>query len=135
MKVPRRRVLQMATAAAALPALSRLAWAETYPARPVHLIVTVPAGGSPDIIARLIGQWLSDRMGQPFVIENRPGASTNIGTEFAVKAPPDGYTLLTAMSSNAINASLYPHLNYNFIRDAAPVALIGSIPLVLIENP
>jgi len=135
MKVPRRRVLQMATAAAALPALSRLAWAETYPARPVHLIVTVPAGGSPDIIARLIGQWLSDQMGQPFVIENRPGASTNIGTEFAVKAPPDGYTLLTAMSSNAINASLYPHLNYNFIRDAAPVALIGSIPLVLIENP
>ncbi len=135
MKVPRRRVLQMATAAAALPALSRLAWAETYPARPVHLIVTVPAGGSPDIIARLIGQWLTDRMGQPFVIENRPGAGTNIGTEYAVKAPPDGYTLLTAMSANAINASLYPHLNYNFVRDAAPVALIGSIPLVLIENP
>src|SRR5271168_5411231 len=115
MKVARRRVLQLATAAAALPILSRMALAQAYPARPVHLIVTVPAGGSPDIIARLIGQWLSDRMGQPFVIENRPGASANIGTEFVVRAPPDGYTVLTAMSANAINASLYPHLNYNFI--------------------
>jgi tripartite-type tricarboxylate transporter receptor subunit TctC len=135
MQIPRRRALQLAAGLAALPALSRMAGAQTYPTRPVHLIVTVPAGGSPDIIARLIGQWLSEHMGQPFVVENRPGASANIGTEFAVKSPPDGYTLLTAMSANAINASLYPHLNYNFIQDTTPVAGIGSIPLVMIENP
>src|SRR5271156_2208159 len=139
MKIHRRRVLQLAAAVAAPPSLSGIALhaalAETYPARPVHLVVTVPAGGSPDIIARLIGQWLSDRMGQPFFIENRPGARANIGTKLFGKAPPDGYTVLTAMSANAINASLYPHLNYNFINDTAPVILIGSIPLVLIENP
>jgi tripartite-type tricarboxylate transporter receptor subunit TctC len=119
----------------ALPLLARGAAAETYPTRPVHLVVTVPAGGSPDIVARLLGQWLSDHLAQPFVIENRPGASANIGTEYAVRAAPDGHTLLVAMSANAINASLYPNLNYNFIRDAAPVALIGRIPLVLIATP
>jgi tripartite-type tricarboxylate transporter receptor subunit TctC len=121
--------------AAALPLVSRVAAAQTYPARPVHIVVSVPAGGSPDIIARLLGQWLSERLAQPVVVENRPGASANIGTEFVVRATPDGHTLLLAMSANAINASLYPNLNYNFIRDTAPVALIGAIPLVLIANP
>jgi tripartite-type tricarboxylate transporter receptor subunit TctC len=140
MNKSRRHIWRCAISAAALPLLlqpfgSRLAAAQDYPARPVHLVVTVPAGGSPDIIGRLLGQWLADRLGQPFVIENRPGASANIGTEFAVRAVPDGHTLLLAMSANAINASLYPNLNYNFIRDAAPIALIGRIPLVLVANP
>jgi tripartite-type tricarboxylate transporter receptor subunit TctC len=125
----------MAAAAAAVPSASRLARAQAYPARPIHLVVTVPPGGSPDIIARLLGQFLSDRLGQPFVIENRPGASANIGTEYVVNAAPDGYTLLFAMSANAINASLYHHLNYNFLRDMAPVAGIGGVPLVMVENP
>jgi tripartite-type tricarboxylate transporter receptor subunit TctC len=133
--VSRRQSLQLATGAFALPLLSRAAAAQNYPTRSVHVIVTVPAGGSPDIVARLLGQWLSDRLAQPLVVENRPGASANIGTEFVVRATPDGYTLLMAMSANAINASLYPNLSYNFIRDMAPVALIGRIPLVLIANP
>jgi len=131
----RRQIWQSALGAMALPLVFRAAAAENYPSRPVHVVVTVPAGGSPDIVARLLGQWLSERLAQPFVIENRPGASANIGTEFAVRAAPDGYTLLMAMSANAINASLYPNLNYNFIRDAAPVVLIGGIPLVLVANP
>jgi tripartite-type tricarboxylate transporter receptor subunit TctC len=134
MKVHRRRVLQIATGAVALPALSRMGAAESYPSRPVRLLVTVPAGGSPDIVGRLIAQWLSDRLGQAFIVENRPGASSNIGTEIAVNASPDGYTLLMAISSNAINASLYQHLRYNFIRDTAPVAKIASIPLVMVVN-
>jgi tripartite-type tricarboxylate transporter receptor subunit TctC len=111
-----------------------MARAQTYPNRPVRMIVTVPAGGSPDIIGRLISQWLSEKLGQPFVVENRPGASANIGTELAVKASPDGDTLLLAMSANAINASLFQHLNFNFIRDAAPVASIATIPLVMDVN-
>jgi tripartite-type tricarboxylate transporter receptor subunit TctC len=131
----RRQIWQFALGAMALPLVCRAAAAQNYPSRPVHLVVTVPAGGSPDIVARLLGQWLSQRLAAPFVIENRPGASANIGTEFAVRAAADGYTLLMAMSANAINASLYPNLNYNFIRDAAPVALIGGIPLVLVVNP
>ena len=136
----RRQIWRCVIGAAALPLASQpfgshLAAAPNYPARPVHVVVTVPAGGSPDIVARLLGQWLSERLAQPFVIENRPGASANIGTEFVVRAVPDGYTLLVAMSANAINASLYPNLNYNFIRDAAPVALIGGIPLVLVASP
>jgi len=134
MKLPRRRFLQLATGATALPALSRMAKAQSYPTRPVRLIVTVPAGGSPDIIGRLMGQWLSERLGQAFVVENRPGASANIGTEFVTKASPDGYTLLLAMSANAINGSLYQHLNFNFIRDTLPVASIARIPLVMEEN-
>ena len=134
MNPPRRRVLQLTAAAAALPMLPRAARAEAYPTRPVHLVTTVPPGGSPDIIARLLGQALSERLGQPFVIDNRPGASANIGTEFVVKAAPDGYTLLLAMSANSINASLYPRLNYNFIRDMAPVASVCRVPLVLIES-
>jgi tripartite-type tricarboxylate transporter receptor subunit TctC len=108
--------------------------AQSYPTRPVRLIVTVPAGSSPDIIGRLIGQWLSERLGQQFFVENRPGASANIGTEFVVKAPPDGSTLFLAMSANAINASLYSNLNFNFIRDTEPVASIARIPLVMEEN-
>jgi tripartite-type tricarboxylate transporter receptor subunit TctC len=131
----RRQIWRCAIGAAALPLVSRLAAAQNYPSRPVHVVVTVPAGGSPDIVARLLGQWLSGRLVQPFVIENRPGASANIGTEFVVRAAPDGHTLLVAMSANAINASLYPNLNYNFIRDTAPVALIGRIPLVLVATP
>jgi tripartite-type tricarboxylate transporter receptor subunit TctC len=115
--------------------VSRIAWAQAYPSRPVRLIVTVAAGGSPDIIARLIGQWLTERLGQPFIMDNRPGASGNIGTEIAVRAPPDGYTLLLAISANAINASLYGKLNFNFIRDIAPVASISTIPLVMEVNP
>jgi tripartite-type tricarboxylate transporter receptor subunit TctC len=135
MSLRRRRFLQLAAGAAGMPGLSRMARAQTYPARPVRMIVTVPAGGSPDIIGRLISQWLSERLGQPFVVENRPGASANIGTELAVKAAPDGDTLLLAMSANAINASLYQHLNFNFIRDTVPVASIATIPLVMDVNP
>jgi tripartite-type tricarboxylate transporter receptor subunit TctC len=131
----RRTFLHLAASAVALPALARLARAETYPARPVRLVVTVPAGGSPDIIARLLAQWLSDRLGQPFVVDNRPGASANLGTEAAVRAPADGYTLLLAISANAINASLYDNLRFNFIRDTAPVASVATIPLVMEVNP
>jgi tripartite-type tricarboxylate transporter receptor subunit TctC len=134
MKIHRRGILQLSTSAIALPFVSRMAAAETYPSRPVRLIVTVPAGGSPDIIARLIAKWLSEKLGQPFVVENRPGASSNIGTEVAMNAAPDGYTLLFAISSNAINASLYRHLHYDFMRDAAPIAKISSIPLVMEVN-
>jgi tripartite-type tricarboxylate transporter receptor subunit TctC len=135
MLTSRRQIWHFTIGAAALPLVARVAAAQNYPFRPVHLVVTVPAGGSPDIIARLLGQWLSDRLAQPIVVENRPGASANIGTEFVVRATPDGYTLLMAMSANAINAALYPNLNYNFIHDATPVALIGAIPLVLVANP
>ncbi|HXW39870.1 MAG TPA: tripartite tricarboxylate transporter substrate binding protein [Xanthobacteraceae bacterium] len=133
MTLHRRRFLQ--AAAAALAAWPRAARALDYPRRPVRLVVSVPAGGSPDIIGRLIAQWLSDRLGQPFVVENRSGASANIGTETVVRAPPDGYTLLLAMSANAINASVYRNLNFNFIADTVPVASIGTVPLVLLVNP
>ncbi len=119
----------------ALPAMTRPAAAETYPARPVHLIVSVSAGGSPDIIGRLMAQWLSEKLGQPFVVDNRAGAAGNIGTEIVLKATPDGYTVLLALSANAINASLYKELPYNFIRDAAPVASIATIPLIMEVNP
>jgi len=135
MKIRRRGFLQLASAAAALPALPAAARAQTYPTRPVKLIVTVPAGGSPDIIGRLIAQWLSEKLGQSFVVENKPGASTNIGTELALKAAPDGDTLLLAMSSNAINPALFHHLNFNFLQDAEPVASISTIPLVMDLNP
>ena len=135
MKLPRRNFLHLAAGAAALPAVSRIAMAQTYPSRPVRLIVTTAAGGSPDIIARLIGQWLSERLGQPIIVDNRPGAGTNIGTEMGVRAPTDGYTLLMALSANAINATLYDKLPFNFIRDTAPVASIASIPLIMEVNP
>jgi tripartite-type tricarboxylate transporter receptor subunit TctC len=135
MKPSRRQVLQLAGVAAALPMLSRIAWAETYPSRPVRLIVTTAAGGMQDTIARLIGQRLSERLGQPFVIENRPGGGSNIGTEAVVKAPADGYTLLLVGPPNATNAALYDKLNYNFIRDIAPVASISREPSVMVINP
>jgi tripartite-type tricarboxylate transporter receptor subunit TctC len=115
--------------------MSFIASAQSYPTRPVHLIVGVAAGGSPDIIGRLIAQWLSEQLGQPFVVDNRAGAASNIGTEFAVKAVPDGYTLLLALSANAINASLYDDLPFNFLNDTAPVASIATIPLIMEVNP
>ena len=115
--------------------MSRIAWAETYPTRPVRVIVGQPAGTAADIIARLLGQWLSERLGQPFIVENRPGAGSNIGTEAVAHSPPDGYTLLLVLATNAINATLYENLNFNFIRDIAPVASIGGIPFVMVVNP
>jgi tripartite-type tricarboxylate transporter receptor subunit TctC len=132
MKLPRREFLHLAVGAAALPAVSRVARAQTYPARPVHLIVMFPPGSAPDIIARLAGQWLSERLGQQFVIENRPGFGGNIATEFVVRAPPDGYTILMPVSTNAVNATLYPNLSFNFMRDIAPVAGIAKTPFVVV---
>jgi len=137
MKLPHRRhILHLTAGAAALPAVSRVAWAQTYPTRPVRLIVGVAAGGGTDIVARLISQWLSERLGQQFIVENRPGAGSNIATEVVVRAPPDGYTLLTVGAPAAINATLYyDKLNFNFIRDIAPVAGIMRGPLVMLVNP
>src|SRR6266487_3042732 len=134
MKLPRRNFLHLAAGAAALPAVSRIARAQAYPTRPVRIVVPVPPGGALDILARLIGQWLSDRLGQTFVIENRPGGGTNIGVEAVVRAPPDGYTLLLIPGSVTINATLYQHLNFNFIRDIVPIAMISSLPLVMEVN-
>ena len=134
MKLPRRKFLHLAAAAAALPAMSRIARAQAYPWRPVRIIVPYPPGGGTDIIGRLIGQWLSERLGQPIIVDNRPGAGGNIGTEIGVRAPPDGYTLLMALSLNAINAAIYDNLPFNFIRDTAPVASIASTPLSILER-
>src|SRR5882724_3063329 len=135
MKLPRRQFLRLAAGAVGLSAVSQLASAQSYPARPVLLIVQVPAGSAPDIIARVMADWLSERLGQQFVIDNRPGASGNIATEALIRSPADGYSLLLAMSANAINASLYDNLRFNFALDAAPVASIGRIPLALEINP
>ena len=135
MKLSRRNFLHVAAGAAALPALSRIAWAQAYPARPVRLIAPFPPGGVVDLYARLIGQWLSEHLGQPFVIENRAGAGGNVGTEVVVHAPPDGYTLLQLSSSNAWNATLYDNLKFDFIRDIAPVASIYLAPAVLVVHP
>jgi tripartite-type tricarboxylate transporter receptor subunit TctC len=135
MKLPRRNFLHLAAGSAALPAVSRFARAQAYPSRPVRLIVPfAPAGGS-DTIARLMGQWLSERLGQQFVIDNRPGGGANIGTEAVVRASPDGYTLLIAGGYNAINATLYDKLNFNFVRDIAPVAGIVVYPNIMSVNP
>jgi len=133
MKLPRRNFLHLAAGAAALPAVSRIAWAQAYPTRPVRIVVGFAAGGSADILARLIGQWLSERLGQPFVIENRPGAGTTIATEAVVKAPPDGYTLLLVATAAVTSALLYDKLN--FIRDIAPVASISREPQILALHP
>ena len=135
MKLSRRQFLPFTAGAAALPAGSHFAWAQSYPTRPVRIIVSFPAGGAADIVARLIGQWLSEQFGQPFVIENRPGAGANIGTEAVVRAPADGYTLLLVAAPNTINATLYPKLSFNFIRDIAPVAGISHDPYVMAVNP
>jgi tripartite-type tricarboxylate transporter receptor subunit TctC len=135
MMLPRRRFLHLATYAAALPALARTSRAQGYPARPVRWIVPFAAGGSYDIIARVSGQWLSARFGQQFVIEARPGGSSNIGTEAVVRAAPDGYTLLFASLTNAVNESLYPKLSYSFARDIAPVAAIADVPNIMTVNP
>ena len=135
MKLPRRHFLHLAAGTAALPAVTRVARAQTYPSRRVHIIVGFPPGGGADIVARLIGQWLSEQLGQPFIVENRPGAVSNIGTEAVVRAPPDGYTLLMVTTPNVINATLYDNLNFNFIRDIAPVAGLTRDFLVMLVNP
>jgi len=135
MKLPRRNFLHLAAGAAALPAVSGFAWAQAYPSRPVRWIVGFAPGGGNDIVARLMGQWLSERLGQPFIIDNRPGGGTNIATEAVVRAPADGYTLLMVGTTQAINATIYDKLNFNFIRDIAPVASIDRDALVMAVNP
>jgi tripartite-type tricarboxylate transporter receptor subunit TctC len=135
MTLSRRRFLQLTAGAAACPAVSPIAKAQTYPSRPVRLIIGYPPGGSADVTARLTGQWLSERLGQPVVVESRPGAATNIATEAVVRAPPDGYTLLLVAPANAINATLYDKLNFNFVRDIAPVAGLIRFPNVVVVNP
>src|SRR5215831_7361459 len=135
MRLPRRRILHLLAGAAALPAASRFVRAQAYPSRPVHIIAGFTPGGGVDITARLIGQWLADRLGQSFVIDNRPGAGGNIGTELVVNAAPDGHTLLLASVPNAVNATLYEKLNFDFIRDIAPVGSIIRVPMILLAHP
>jgi tripartite-type tricarboxylate transporter receptor subunit TctC len=135
MKLPRRQFLHLAAGLAALPAVSRIPMAQAYPSRPVRLVVPFGSAGATDITARLVGQWLSERLGQQFIIENRPGAGGNVGTEAVVRASPDGYTLLMASTTNAINATLYDKLSFNFIRDIAPVASIIRFPNIMVVNP
>jgi tripartite-type tricarboxylate transporter receptor subunit TctC len=135
MKLPRRNFLHLAAGAATLPVVSRIAWAQAYPTRPVRVIVPFAPAGTTDIAARLMGQWLSEHLGQQFVIENRPGASTTIGTEVVVRAPADGYTLLLATPSSAINATLFEKLSYNFLRDIVPIAGIFRVPNVMVVHP
>ena len=134
MKLPRRKFLHLTAGVAALPAISRIARAQTYPSRPVRLVAGFAPGGGVDITARLIGQWLAERLGQQFIIENRPGAGGNIGTEAVVRAAADGYTLVMVGSWNAINATLYDNLNFNFISDIAPVASVFRYPYVMVVN-
>jgi tripartite-type tricarboxylate transporter receptor subunit TctC len=135
MKLSRRNFLHLAAGAAALPAVSRIAWAQSYPTRPVRIVVTFPAGSTSDVLARPVGQWLSERLGQPFVIDNRPGAAGTIGTEAVVRSPADGYTLLLVSGSHTVNETLYDKLNFNFIRDIAPIAGISREPYVMVINP
>jgi tripartite-type tricarboxylate transporter receptor subunit TctC len=135
MKLPRRKFLHLAAGAAVLPAMSRIALAQTYPTRSVRIIVGFAAGGTSDIVGRLVGQWLSERLGQQFIVENRPGASTNLATEAVARAAADGYTLLVVSSTSAINATLYDKLNFVFLRDIAPVASVFETPLVVEVNP
>jgi tripartite-type tricarboxylate transporter receptor subunit TctC len=134
-KLPRRQFLRLAAGAAALPAVSQIARAQTYPSRPVRIMVGFAPGGPADILARLIGQWLSDHLGQPFIIENRPGASGNIATEAVVRAPADGHTLLLTVPANAVSDAIYDKLNFSFLRDTTPVARISNGPLVMEVNP
>jgi tripartite-type tricarboxylate transporter receptor subunit TctC len=135
MTLPRRQFLHLAAGAAALPAMSCIAWAQAYPTRPVRLVVGFAAGGTQDVIARVLGQWLTERLGQQILIENRPGAASNIAAEAVVKSPPDGYTLFMIGPNNAINATLYDKLNFDILRDLAPVAGIMRVPNVLEVNP
>ena len=135
MNVHRRQLIRLAAASAALPVWSRIAGAQAYPSRPVRIIVGYAAGGGTDISARVIGQWLSERLGQQFIIENRPGAATNIATEAVVRSAPDGYTLLLITAANAINATYYEKLNFDFVRDIAPVSAFMRVPLVMVVNP
>ncbi len=135
MTICRRRFLHLTASGVAMPTLSRIARADTYPSRPVHLVVFYAAGGGNDIIARLMGQWLSQRLGQSFIVENRPGGGGNLGTEYVVRAAPDGYTLLLSSSANTVNASLYEKLDFNFMRDIAPVASISYEPNIMVVNP
>jgi tripartite-type tricarboxylate transporter receptor subunit TctC len=135
MKFPRRTFLHLAVGAAALPAVSRIARAQAYPSRPVRIIVGFPAGGATDIQARLMGQWLSDRLGQQFIVENRSGASGNIGTEAVAKAPADGYTLLQVVTPNVINAALYTNLNFDFMRDIAPIICSARLAYMVVVHP
>jgi tripartite-type tricarboxylate transporter receptor subunit TctC len=135
MTLSRRRFLHLAGTAAALPPFARLARAQTYPSRPVRLFIGFAAGATGDIVSRLMGQWLSQRLGQPFIVENRPGAGTNVATDAVVRAAPDGYTLLYVSPANTINATLYEKLSFNFLRDIAPVARIGSQPNAMLVNP
>jgi tripartite-type tricarboxylate transporter receptor subunit TctC len=135
MKLPRRQFLHLVAGAAALPAVARIAWAETYPTRPVRLIFGFPAGSGGDVISRMFSQWLSERFGQPFIVENRLGAGSNIATEAVVNAPADGHTLLVVTSANTINATTYESLNFNFVRDIAPVSGMISAPFVMLVSP
>jgi tripartite-type tricarboxylate transporter receptor subunit TctC len=135
MKLPRRQFLHLAAGTTALPAMSHVAWAQAYPTRPVRLIVGLTPGSAPDIVARLMGQWLSEKLGQQFLVENRPGAGTNLATEAAVRAPTDGYTLLFVTAQNAISATLYEKLSFNFLRDIAPVAGITRERPVMVVHP
>jgi tripartite-type tricarboxylate transporter receptor subunit TctC len=135
MKLPRRNFLHLAAGAAALPAVSRFARAQAYPSRPVRIVVGFPAGGTSDIVARVLGQWLSERLGQQFVIENRPGAGGNLATEAVARAAPDGYTLLLIGGANTVNATLFDKLNFDFLRDIGPVASVFETPLVVEVNP
>ena len=135
MTLPRRTFLHLAAGATALPAVLRFAWAQGFPSRPVRMLVGFPAGATGDVFARLMGQWLSERLGQPFIVENRPGAGSNIATEAAVRAPPDGHTLLYFTTASAVNATLYQKLNFDFLRDIAPIARIGHQPDVMVVNP
>jgi tripartite-type tricarboxylate transporter receptor subunit TctC len=134
-KLPRRQFLHLAFGAAALPALPRAAFADDYPTRPVHLVTGYPAGAGPDIIARLVAQALSDKLGQQFIVDNRPGANSNIGTEFVAHATPDGYTLLMTVSTTAVNATFYKHLNFDFSHDLVPIAGVGRTPFVFAVYP
>jgi tripartite-type tricarboxylate transporter receptor subunit TctC len=135
MKLPRRNFLHLVAGAAALPAVSRSATAQTYPSRPVRIVVTFPAGSTSDTLARPVGQWLSERLGQPFIIDNRPGAGGTIGTEAVVRSPADGYTLLLVSGAHTVNETLYDKLNFNFIRDIAPIAGISRENYVMVINP
>src|SRR6187455_3437524 len=135
MKLPRRTFLHLAAGAAALPAVSRIARAQAYPSRPVRIVVGFPAGGATDIMARLMGEWLTERLGQQFIVENKPGASGNIGTETVAKSPADGYTLLQVVTPHAINAALYSNLSFDFMRDIAPVIYLARLAYVVVVHP